>query len=90
MTNLEQSKRFKLNKYSTLSNCLNAKYNNYKLFSKSKSTLGFIPDIRDFINVCLIEKLTDTLRLKMANFVISDSYMIYCNKNHAQDNHIFT
>jgi len=89
-TNLERSKRFKLNKYSKLSNCLNAKYNNYEIisFTIEVTTLGFISDIRDFVNVCLIERLTNTLRLKIVNFVISDSYMIYCNRNNAQNNNI--
>ena len=82
-TNLERSRQFKMNKYSLLPDCLNAKYINYKmfLFTIEVTTLGLISDFAIFINSCLIERLSDSLRMKIANSVISDSYSIYCNRN---------
>ena len=82
-TNMQKSKLYKTNKYDNLFNYLTSEYCLYTVHSHTIeiSTLGFVSDITQFCKINLKNCMPDTVHSKILLSVVTDSFMVYCNRN---------
>ena len=82
-TNLSNSKQYKQSRYSNLISNVNSKFTGFKLtnYTIEVTTLGLISDITKFCSNNLTMQLPDHIINNIFSAAISNSYLIYCNRN---------
>jgi hypothetical protein len=82
-TNLEKSKQYKATKYVNLQADIKTDYSNLKInrFTIEVTSLGLISDISDFCRNNLTNPLSSDVLSQITHSVISNTFVIYCNRN---------
>ena len=82
-TNLTQSRTYKESKYTDLRNNLKPAFSNHliNVYTVEITCLGLISDSQQFYTNNLNISLSDQIRHDIIHSTISNSFLIYCNRN---------